>query len=206
MIAFRPYTFAIRVLFVCTGNICRSPVAAAALVARLPAHGTAAAWSVESAGTRATLGRPPHEVIKAAARIDLDVGTHRSQQVTAELVELSDLVVGMSREHVQETSLMVPGAFGRSFTLRELVAALDRLAASPHGGAGGTTPGGSVGDVLARLGQDRSPSDLLLAGPDIDVADPYGGPQRGYDRMAVEIHELVGRLAQWVHGAVTGAP
>jgi protein-tyrosine phosphatase len=47
--------------------------------------------------------------------------SHRSRQITDALIAGADLVVGMTREHVREVTVRVPEAWGRTFTLKELV-------------------------------------------------------------------------------------
>jgi protein-tyrosine phosphatase len=88
----------VNVLFVCTGNICRTPMAAA--IAR-DALGTGAVIDVSSAGTYAIVGSSPTaDAIAVAAEHGLSLDGHRARQLTPELVAAADLVVGMEREHV----------------------------------------------------------------------------------------------------------
>lgn len=143
--------------------------------------------TVHSAGTRATLGVAPPEVVAAADEYGVDLSDHLSRQLTDDMLASADVVVGMAREHVREAALTLPGAFGRTFTLRELV----RRAAK----VGGPGPGGSLADWVGQLSDGRTTRDLLGASRDDDVADPYGGPARGYGVAAAEIDELVVTLA-----------
>src|SRR5690606_21448064 len=84
------------VLFVCTGNTCRSPLAEAIARAALEARG----WThvrVDSAGTAAAWDLPASENAAAvAAEHGLDLSGHRSQPVTPELVRWADLILVMS--------------------------------------------------------------------------------------------------------------
>jgi protein-tyrosine phosphatase len=89
----------LRVLFVCTGNTCRSPLAAAALVEALGQD--AARVEVGSAGTAAWEGQPASEgAIEAAAQDSVDVSEHRSRRVTPALLRAADLVLVMERGHL----------------------------------------------------------------------------------------------------------
>jgi protein-tyrosine-phosphatase/tRNA A37 threonylcarbamoyladenosine synthetase subunit TsaC/SUA5/YrdC len=96
------------VLFVCTGNTCRSPLAEAlckrllaqrlsCAVEDLPAHG----FHVLSAGLSATAGGPAAvEAEQTAQKLGADLSAHRSQPLTPELVERADYLLGMTHSHV----------------------------------------------------------------------------------------------------------
>ena len=82
------------VLFVCTGNTCRSPFAEA--VARREGHG-----DVESAGLGASAGdQPPEDAIAVARELGYDLSSHRARRLTEEMLERADVVVGMTAAHV----------------------------------------------------------------------------------------------------------
>jgi protein-tyrosine-phosphatase len=83
-----------RLLFLCHGNICRSPYAAHAVRALLP-EGLRERVSVESAGFVGPDRPPPAEALKAALARGVDLGAHRSKLVTREQIERADLVVVM---------------------------------------------------------------------------------------------------------------
>jgi protein-tyrosine-phosphatase len=84
----------VSVLFVCTGNTCRSPFAEA--VARREGH-----VDVESAGLSAYTGdRPPEDAIVVARELGYDLSSHRARPLTEEMLERADVVVGMTAEHV----------------------------------------------------------------------------------------------------------
>jgi protein-tyrosine phosphatase len=80
-----------RLLAVCHGNICRSPVAAALLERALAPLGT----KVESAGFVSPNRPPPREAVAAAARRGVDLSEHRSRLLTADLAGSVDLIVVM---------------------------------------------------------------------------------------------------------------
>jgi len=87
-------------LFVCTGNTCRSPLAM--VIARDEAERRA--WkhiAVESAGVAAAPGAPASEgAVQVAAERGLDLSTHTSRPLTRELVEWADLVLAMSASQI----------------------------------------------------------------------------------------------------------
>jgi protein-tyrosine phosphatase len=88
-----------RVLLVCTGNTCRSPMAAGAL--RQALGRDVDRILVESAGTAAWEGQPATEpAIRVAARADVDLERHRSRRVTPAMVRAVDIVLVMERGHV----------------------------------------------------------------------------------------------------------
>lgn len=99
---------ALRVLFVCTGNTCRSPLAAIALRAEL--GDDAALVEVSSAGTAASAGQPASEGSRRVAEADgFDLSEHRSRAVTAEMARAADWVFVMSAAHrAALTALGVP--------------------------------------------------------------------------------------------------
>ena len=89
---------AFRILFVCTGNTCRSPLAVAALRAELGSD--AEGVDVGSAGTAAAAGQPASEgALRVAAADGLDLGTHRSRALTPALARSADLILVMSSAH-----------------------------------------------------------------------------------------------------------
>jgi protein-tyrosine-phosphatase len=89
----------LRVLFVCTGNTCRSPLAAAALTEALGAD--AARVAIGSAGTAAWEGQPASaDAAQAAAADGVSLAAHRSRRVTPALLRSADLVLVMERAHL----------------------------------------------------------------------------------------------------------
>ena len=86
-----------KILFVCTGNICRSPMAEVIFNHRI---GTDAGWEATSAGTFASPDLPASEnAEKAVEELDLDLVGHRSKPLTPELVNSSDLIITMTEGH-----------------------------------------------------------------------------------------------------------
>jgi protein arginine phosphatase len=91
----------VRLLFVCSGNTCRSPLAEALARRALAERGLSDRIEVGSAGTGATEGAPASEGSTAAAlTIGLDLSRHRSRPLTAELVAESDLILAMGVHHL----------------------------------------------------------------------------------------------------------
>lgn len=113
---------AINVLFVCTGNTCRSPMAEA-LAAGLwkrAAGGGAVQLKISSAGTGAGAGSPASPEAVRAVR-DLGFGSglsgHRSRPLSHRLIAEADVIYTMSRSHLASVLEMAPDAEGRAMTL-----------------------------------------------------------------------------------------
>src|SRR5687767_12553879 len=131
----REHDDAFRILVVCTGNICRSPLAVQLLRARLPAafpgHDSSFI-EVTSAGTVALDGRRMEPAaIREATRLGVpDAREHRARLLVPEQIERADLVIAMAREHRDAVVEAVPRARRRTFTLIELARTLEAVAAS----------------------------------------------------------------------------
>jgi len=91
----------VRILFVCTGNICRSPTAVGVLRKLAADRGLAGRIEVESAGTNGYhTGEPPDErSIEAAARRGFDLSDQRARRVREADYADFDLILGMDRGH-----------------------------------------------------------------------------------------------------------
>ncbi len=98
----------VSVLFVCLGNICRSPFAAARFRNALPAE-LADSMRITSAGFLGAGRRAPPSALAAAAPSEVDLSEHRSSVLTSELVRGADLVVVMDREQQRH----ICAAYGR---------------------------------------------------------------------------------------------
>lgn len=91
-----------RILVVCYGNICRSPVAEALLRGRLRAHGLDRGYVVRSAGVGALPGAPAARGMQEVAREHgLDLGIHRARRMTADMAHEADVLIALD-EVVEE--------------------------------------------------------------------------------------------------------
>ena len=110
------------ILFVCTGNLCRSPMAVGLLRHRLAQEGLDARHQVSSAGTWAVDGRPASEnSVTVMAERGIDIGDHIAHTITAKHVAESDLILVMSREHEQMIKNTWPQYEWKIFRLSEMV-------------------------------------------------------------------------------------
>jgi len=93
----------LRILFVCMGNICRSPTAEGVFRAQVAAAGLSERIVTDSAGTHGYhIGAPPDpRSIKAAAARGIDISDLRARMVRAEDFQRFDLVLAMDRQNQQ---------------------------------------------------------------------------------------------------------
>jgi len=103
-----------RILIVCTANQCRSPMAEGLMRQRAAADGSAGLLDVSSAGTWAQDGLPATATAVAVmAEQGIDITTHRSREVTADMLAGADLILVMTRGHAESLAAEFPEAAGR---------------------------------------------------------------------------------------------
>jgi len=106
-----------RILVVCTGNICRSPMAEALIRRELESRG-AQGYIVESAGTGAWDGNGASEgAYLVSLENGLDLSDHRASLLTPQRVESSDIILTMARHHRRRAEEM--GGDGKTYLLGE---------------------------------------------------------------------------------------
>ncbi|HEY2328843.1 MAG TPA: ribose 5-phosphate isomerase B, partial [Verrucomicrobiae bacterium] len=105
------------ILFLCTGNVCRSPMAEGLFRHAVKNRGE---FRILSAGLGALDGQPPtaHSA-EAMKEIGIDISQQRSRALTAELVRSADLILGMTHSHTDTVALLYPAAAEKTFLLRE---------------------------------------------------------------------------------------
>ncbi len=173
------------VLFVCTGNLCRSP-SAQLLLAQLLAQVGPADVTVESAGTMQTDPPVPRELLQEASGLGLDLSAHVPREVDVATINRADIVIGMARQHVRETVLSDPPSFTKTFTLREIVRR-GSMRGQRH-------PEQSLKEWMDQIGEGRRHVDLIGDSSQDDVHDPMGGTSVEYRRMLQEVKTLTGTM------------
>lgn len=173
------------VLFVCTGNRCRSPSAALLLRQQLGDAGRDDV-AVLSAGTAGADVGPPRFLLQESRAFGIDLSAHAPRRIDRDALRAADLAVGLAREHVRQMVLLVPTAFSKTYTLREIVRR--GLQTRPRGDAE------DLESWLVRLHDGRRHADLLGDSPEDDVMDPLGGSRDDYRRMLTEVSALTKTL------------
>ena len=108
-----------RVLFVCTGNTCRSPMAEGGLRVLLEGRNIDSI-DVGSAGTAAGPGSPAtHYAQEAAKTWSADISGHRSRPITRELLEESDLILVMTPGHYHDVMTVYPDAAEYTYLIKK---------------------------------------------------------------------------------------
>ena len=171
------------VIVVCTGNVCRSPIAEG-LMRRATEHRTVEApITVSSAGTAGWEGSPAMpEAVEAAAERGVDISGHVATRLRPGMAAVADLVLCMAAEHRDQIASDEPQAVDRAFTLKELVRLLE------GGARAAATPAARIAAAAARAGAEGSEHQ------DEDIADPLGLPLGGYRAIASELDGWIGRL------------
>lgn len=195
---------AFTVLTICTGNICRSPFAEAALRSRAIEH---AALAFRSAGTHADNGRlapPQAQAIASTNALSLDA--HRARYLDEESLAGVSLVLAMAREHRRAAVEVSPRATRFTFTLTEFARLVDtiesdelRATTSPHGADSSARLTAAVALAASRRGS------LPPAGDADDIVDPFGHRDAVYETMAAQILPATEITARYLAAALGSA-
>jgi len=187
---------AFRILTVCTGNVCRSPLAEHLLRARLASFGV----ETGSAGVRALVGSGmPAPALDLAARLNVpDAGEHVARQLTANLLDAADLILTMTRDQRRAVVEASPAATRRTFTLRELARITGGIAdvdlRSDIVGTGEQAFKEGVALAAAMRGLVPAPR----SSQELDVIDPYLQAPEVYERSGDEISTAVESLTAYM--------
>jgi len=142
---------------------------------------------VRSAGLMAGGSPATEAAVEVMAEVGLDLAGHRSRQITRSVVEMADLVVTMTRQHLIELTLMAPDAWPRIFQIRDLVGRAEAVGRRPADM--------TIGDWLLKVGEGRTRAGILAASLSDDITDPIGQSMSVYERTRDDLDDLLTRLA-----------
>jgi len=147
-----------RVLFVCTGNTCRSSMAEGLFRKMVKERGKEKEIEVDSCGIAAIAGMPATpQAVKVMKDIGVDISSHRAKNLSEELLK-ADLILTMTKSHKDYIVDKFPYAKGRVF-------------------------------VLAEFAEDEGDEG-------VDIADPYGGDEETYRRVAQALEEKLEKVLE----------
>lgn len=203
----------LKILFVCTGNTCRSPLAASLLKEKMPEA------SVQSAGLFAGHGQPASrgtsEVLK---RKGISIN-HETQPVSDKLLQWSDLVLTMTTQHKQSLALQYPNYQDKLYTLKEYVLSGSETDNWEELKAAYSDFEEKRAEFLRKNETKLSPVELEDAlyeqfeqeikqihrleasQPNHDISDPFGGDLETYQATLNEIEDYIDLLIKKIDNA-----
>lgn len=184
---------ALKLVFVCTANLCRSPIAEL-LAAR---EGRERGFPVLASSMGLMPGGRPSPAlgVRVAAEFGLDLSGHRSRQLGLAELQSADLILTMTREHAREVVHLDPGLWPRVFTLKQHTEYLRR---HPPNGS-------TVQDWMATVGPVRRRSELVGRHPRHDVIDPMGRSAGVWREVVIDLSDHLSLLFDALVAARAGA-
>lgn len=141
------------------------------------------------------IGEPATDnAISVMAQRGLDIQAHESRQLTAAMLDESDLVLTMERAHVREVAVRQVDALRRTFTVKEF---LRRAVEAPP------AQGQLVAEWLGLLALGRPLQTFMAPSAADDVADPIGQPREAYEATATELQGYMDGVARQLEAICT---
>lgn len=173
-----------RVLFICTANRCRSPLAEHLMRRALHLCGVNAL--VASAGFLPSGSHTPSLGVQVAGQHGLDLAKHISVRVGARLVGVSDLILTMTREHAREIVALAPETWPRVYPLKQFTELLSQV----------TLPRRAIfRDAAVMVGETRKVN-AILGNPGYDaVQDPMGRSALVWEAVIEDLSTHIDKVA-----------
>jgi len=164
--------YLLHILFVCTGNICRSPTAERLTIALAAEHGIST-LSASSAGIRAVVGHPVHpDAADVLNHLGGDASGFAARRLTPRIASDANLIVTMTYEHRDSVLALAPQCLRRTFTIAEVAHLVADLGAQ------------SISDLTSMRPQ--------LAGRRLrDIPDPIGQSAEYFAKVGIQISEML---------------
>lgn len=195
MSQFQPF----RVLVVCTGNVCRSPLVERVLQARLD-EAAPGAFEIRSAGTNALAG---HGMTAEIAAIAGDLGGSDagfiSRQLTGQVLAGQDLVLALTREHRAKVLEIAPRLLRRTFTLREFGRMVRFVTAQSAKSEWAGRPYDRWQQLLPAAASVRH--QILADQDEDDVVDPFRRDEAVHQEMVSQIAPALESLVRFESAA-----
>jgi protein-tyrosine phosphatase len=189
-----------KVIFVCTGNICRSPMAEQMLIQK--ADKNKLPIKVVSAGVMAMTGDPmTPQSADAMTKRGFTPTKHISQDLTPKLLEEADLVLTATLDHRSAIARMLPKASKYSFTIDEFARLTSFLRADPEFQEEFKKKPKETRDQYLKRAMHEA---VLLRGmvptnlDPKDVVDPYGESIEVYNQVAEHIDVMLEIIVEWM--------
>ncbi|MNW39761.1 Low molecular weight protein-tyrosine-phosphatase YwlE [compost metagenome] len=183
-----------RILFVCTGNTCRSPMAEGML--RKLAQERGLRVEVRSAGVAALEGTSMSLLAEAVLKDQGIKDNITSTPLGGELVSWADLILTLTESHKRQVIYSFPQTADKVYSLKEYVEDNESVLADQE----------ELQQLIADVELDRALgnpqneakirriNEIARRLPIYDISDPFGGSREIYDRTATEIREALGKL------------
>ncbi|WP_442602549.1 low molecular weight protein arginine phosphatase [Paenibacillus sp. KN14-4R] len=189
----------LRILFVCTGNTCRSPLAEGLM--RKLARDAGMDVEVRSAGVYAANGGP---ISSNSAQILREKGASdaiRSSSVTSDVVQWADLILTMTFSHKNALVQHYPDSVSKTYTLKEYAigeGSASHIQQEREALIAELSLKQALGHEITEAEKERY-YELEQLAPGVDISDPFGGSLELYRKTAAEIEQEIQKLIKRLH-------